>query len=160
MKYKIRHEQKWILITVLISVLLFFVFVITTALRFPIWLLFADLAVLILSMLLYFLEQIAGTSLQIEEKSVTIRHLLRKQKITVSEISDLQIEPYQRMRRRGGSAAVPDYRMRMTITRTDGKKIILTDKASESGLTFGNPRRLPDSEVPLYMAYEAIQAMR
>lgn len=157
MKFKIRHEQKWIIIAIFIA--LFLVFRLSFFLGFTIWMLLVDIAVLIISMLLFFAEQIVGTSVLVEEDMITIKYLLNKRKIAVSEISNLNIESYKRMRRRGGGAFYEDYRMRMTITLYDGKRFILTDSAMKSGFALVNPEKLPDSDVPLYMAYTVINSL-
>ncbi len=159
MKFKIKHEQKWILFTILAAGLLFFIFVVLSVKWFSRWLLMADIAIVILTMMLYFTEQLIGTSVRVGGNTVTIKYIFHKRIIAVSDISDLNIEAYQRIRRRGGGAASQEKRMRMTISLLDGKDIILTDKAEKSGFALTEPEKLPDSEVPLYKAYTAIKSL-
>ena len=156
MEFKIRHEQKWIISALLICGLLYFLLLLSLLIGFPVWLLYVNTTAVTVLMLLYFLEQIVGTTVIVEADAVTIKYILCKRRIDTADICNLDIESYKRMRRRGGGAFYPDYRMRMTFTFSDVKKVVLTDKATKSGLALVNPEKLPDSEVPLYMAYTAI----
>lgn len=122
----------------------------------PEWILYPSIYGTTLLMMLYPLGEAIGTTVIVEADAVTIKYILCKRRIDTTDISNLDIESYKRMRRRGGGAFYPDYRMRMTFTFSDGKKVVLTDKATKSGLALVNPEKLPDSEVPLYMAYTAI----
>lgn len=158
MKFKIRHEQKWIITSLLICGLLYFLLLLSLLIGFPVWLLYVNTIAVTVLMLLYFLEQIVGTTVIVEADAVTIKYILCKRRIDTADISNLDIESYKRMRRRGGGAFYPDYRMRMTFTLSGGKKVVLTDKATNSGLALVNPEKLSDSEVPLYMAYTVIKS--
>lgn len=159
MKFKIRHEQKWILNTLLISLLVFFAIVFLAVFGIPLLILYIDIAVFFLTMMLSFFEQAVGTYIIIEDSEIIIKYIIGKKHIPVNEITNLYIETYERMRRRGHGAAHPEHRMRMTISLANEDDIVLTDKATKSGFSLGNPENLPDDEVNLYMAYTVINTM-
>jgi len=156
MTFKIKHEKKLVMIIGLISVLLFFVLGFFAD-KIPLWILKTDIAIAVVSFILYFIGQAVGTFIVIENNIVTIKYLFGRKRISVEKIRNVDIESYHRHRR--GNSNYTEYRMRMTITLSDGKEIVLSDKATKSGFTFGVPEKLPDSEVPLYMAYTVIRSL-
>lgn len=74
------------------------------------------MAVILVSMMLYFPDQIFGTSIIIDTDEIIIKHITEKRRIAVSEINNVSIVSYERRRRRAHGAAHPDNRMRMIIS--------------------------------------------
>jgi len=163
MKFKIKHETKGIIILALVSIELFFLLIVLSGLNMPLWLLWVAIAAAVLSVLLYPLEQIVGTSIIVEESSVTVKKLFGKKTIAASEIDAIGIRPYERFRRPARAAVYTEYRMQMTIALAGGDKVVLTDKATKvsgtKGFILGIRERIPDEEVELYKAYQIIRAM-
>ncbi len=159
MTFRIKHENKLYLIIPLISILLLFLFVFLNVIPFLFFVLF-DI-IISLFFILYFVEQIVGTAIVIEDRTVTIKYLLGREIIAIEEICNLDIEPYQRYRR--GNACYTEYRMRMTINLLSDKKIVLTDKATAvkgtAGFLLNIRERVPDEDVELYKAYQIINSM-
>lgn len=158
MVYKIKHEKKGILIVGLISLLLFYLFLfLNWGMSLSVAL--VCMAVAVVFAILYFVEQIVGTAVIIEDRMVIIKYFVGRKKIAVEEIAYLDIEKYKRYRR--GNAMYTEYRMRMTINLLSGKKIVLTDKACAikgvMGFLLSNYEEIPDEEVALYEAYLAIK---
>lgn len=158
MSFKIKHENFTNLIVCTVSTLLFFL------------ILFFDFGIILwgsiicwtvtgISAVLFFIEQIVGTAIVIEDRTIIIKYFIGRKKIAVEEICNLDIERYKRYRR--GHGAYTEYRLRMTINLLSGKKIVLTDKATgikgAKGFLFSNYEEIPDEEVSLYKAYLAIR---
>jgi len=87
-----------------------------------------------------------------------IKHLFTKKTIALSDINDVYTERYKRHHKNH----YIEKRMRMVITLSNGRKIILTDTAMESaggsGLLLRSSKELPDEEVTLYKVYQIINA--
>lgn len=159
MKFKVRHENKAFIIMGLISAILFFMFVFAlTVVDLPIWTFVVSSGAAVIFAILYFIEQAVGTVIVIEDNAVVIKYFLGRKRIALEEINDVDIEQYERYRRKPYHHT--EYRMKMTISPGNGKKIVLTDKASAvsgvKGFFFGELERKPDDEVNLYKAYQII----
>lgn len=167
MIFKIKNETKAVLIFGLVSVSLFFLLIFMMALSPPSWLLLIFLmvasAAMTATVILYFAEQAVGTSISIEDDTVTIKNLFGKKRINISDISNIDIEPYIRHRHSKSSGCYTEYRMRMRINVNSGKDIVLTDSATAvtglRGFVFANREQMPDEEVSLYQAYTVISSM-
>ncbi|MBR5723231.1 MAG: hypothetical protein IKX57_06330 [Oscillospiraceae bacterium] len=158
MTFRIRHEK---ISTVLILIAVFslfctlsFVFVV---LEMTLGLI-CSVILMLVTIVLFILEQTVRTVVTVEDDAVTVRQICCKKRIAVHEISDIRTERYIRMRKR----FFKEQRMRMVITLTNGKNIVLTDSAMADfgGVLLRESTALPDEEVPLYRAYQAIEAMR
>ena len=158
MKYKIKHETYLFLIVPIIALLFFFCYVILFK-DVHSWIVKIDAIIFCLSILLFTIEQIWGTYIIIDDTSVSIQRLLKRQKLSYAEINGINIEPYERYRRK--PTPHTDYRIRMSINLITGKIIKLTDDASllngTSGFVTGTRERRPDEEVPIYKAYMQIK---
>ncbi|MBO5377410.1 MAG: hypothetical protein J6A41_03385 [Ruminiclostridium sp.] len=163
MSFKIKHENSINLMVGLFSILIAFL----VLFAFPketfslfVWLIGMNISGI--CAIFYFIEQAVGTTVVVEDRTIIIKCLLRRRKITVQDICNINAEKYKRYRkgnkyRRGYT----EHRMRMTIELLSGKKIVLTDKATavrNEGL-FGSAQyeEIPDEEVSLYKAYMAIR---
>ncbi len=158
MTFRIRHE-KISTVIILIAVFLFFcslsfVFIVR---EMTIGLI-CSVILMLITIVLFILEQTVRTVIAVENGAVTVRQICCKRRIAVDEISDIRTERYIRMRKR----FFKEQRMRMVITLTNGKNIVLTDSAMAAvgGVLLHESAALPDEEVPLYRAYQAIAAMR
>ena len=109
MTFRIRHEETNVKIISLVSCLLcfqvisFFCLIAENVDEIPAWLalIFVSiLIVLIAGSFLYAIEQATGTVITVSDRTITVRHLLRKQQIALDAIGNIQIERYQRHRRR------------------------------------------------------------
>ena len=167
MTFRIRHESKLILmipfvfvISLILSLILAYADVSGKALLIPIAVCGISMT---LSIVLYFTEQLVGTSLTVDDGLLTIKGILGKKRIALDEIDRLDIEPYKRYRNPRRGASYTEYRMRMRIGVSTGKDVVLTDKATLwNGLSdrfFGISERMPDEDVPLFQAYRIIDSM-
>ena len=159
MKYRIKHETYAVLIIALIATLFFFAAVLLLDIDIRSWVIKADVAILILSILFFIVEKIMGTYIIVGDRTVTIRRLTGWKTLHYEEIGGISVEQYERYRRK----PVPhtDHRMRMNISIITGRDIKLTDDAGTLDGFFGfitgvRDRRL-DEEVPLYKAYMDIK---
>lgn len=161
MKFKIKHEEKAIQIVTLISFFMMF-----AVLGIPhytvrgVAVILAD-AVTVISASLYFIEQAAGTVISVEDEYIKIRHIYKRKKIYIDEISDINIERYERRRKQGRYGShYTEYRMRMTISTVSDGDVVLTDTATTvrglTGFLFSRHDRLEDDEVHIYQAYQMI----
>lgn len=171
MVFKIRHEKKWLQIVPL----LLFVFSLVPLLAFAfngkftvlMWILLIIMNTsMVMGIVLYFMEQRIGTSLVVESDHILIKHIFERKEIKTDDICDVQIERYERHRRKGKHYHYREQRMRMTIYLNSGEEYVLTDKAtilhynpfSIASAHFAQTEYLPDDEVPLYMAYTVIKS--
>jgi len=161
MRFKIKHEEKIIQITALVSFLLIFVtaFIPFDLIRVPG--IIITVALSVISALLYFIEQAVGTVISVEDSYISVKHLFIRKKIDFYEISDVNIERYERSRKQGRyGGRYTEYRMRMTISMLNDKDIVLTDTATTvrglSGFLLNRHERLDDDEVHIYQAYQMI----
>lgn len=147
------------LFSVVIAFLVLFAFPEETISLF-IWI--GGIAIAHISAILYFVEQAVGTTIVIEDKTIIIKYIIRRKKIAVRNICNLNIEKYKRIRpgnryRRGYT----EYRMKMTMELLNGKKLVLTDRATaviKGGLLqLAEYREVPDEDVNLYKAHAAIR---
>lgn len=161
MKYKTKHESKLFIIICLVSILLailcMFAFI-KFDIPYQSILVFTNVAVV--AGILYFIEQLIGTAIIVDNDSVSISRFGIKRRIPIGEIFNLSIENYQRYRRK--PLPHTDYRMRMTLNRLHGSDIVLTDNAATHkglyGFLAGDYCRRPDEEVELYKAFMAIRS--
>lgn len=157
MCFRIRHEK---IGEVLV---LIFLFLLLTVLSFVFiikemqLLLVCTLVLMLAVIILFILEQTVRTVIEIADHAVTVRRLFGKKRIAVSDISDVQITHYTRRRKR----VHLEQRMRMTISLQNAKKLVLTDSAMmhTGGLQLSSSAILPDEDVPLWQAYQQIQAL-
>ena len=167
MVFKIKHETKAVLILGLVSALLFCLLIFTMTLNPPTWVLLAFIAAasagMTATVVLYFTEQIVGTSVIVEDDTVTIKGLFGKKRIDIGDISNIDIEPYKRHRHSRSTGTYTEYRMRMRISVNSGKDIVLTDGATTmngmKGFIFAKREQMPDEDVSLYKAYTVISSM-
>lgn len=167
MVFKIKHETKAILISGLVSTLLFFLLIFILTMSPPSWLLITFIIAastgMAATVILYFTEQILGTSIIVEDDIVTIKSLFAKKRINSSEINSIDIEPYKRHRHSKSAGSYTEYRMRMRISVDSGKDIVLTDNATTvngmKGFIFAKREQMPDEDVSLYKAYTVISSM-
>lgn len=164
MRFKIKHEVNGIQYVSLAGILLFYFIVICWAQNIPIVLLFIDIAVTIISAIIYFIEQMVGTTVIVDSGVVIIKHLFSRKTIGIGEICGLNIERYHRRRKAARYARYTEYRLRLTIITSTGKDIILTDTATGANgpmhFISSNNGELADEEVPLYHVYKAIKEQR
>ncbi len=163
MKFKIRNEFFPLKICCgVLPVLWFFSLVATTltveniALRgITLAICVSLLALIFLSMILFFVDKAIGAVIEVDDTTVKVTQLFGRKKIAIKDIDDIEIEDYQRrvIRRL-------EYRMKMTILYGGGKKLVLTDNASEIKgiLAFLTAERtpLPDQEVTVCKACKYI----
>lgn len=156
MEYKIKHENKIIIIIELIA-LLILIIMIFFASALPLWSFFLVIAVMIAYPFIYLIERAVGTSVIIRDDEMIIKYLIGKKKITFDEVADVQIKKYKRQRHHH-----EDYRMRMTINLKSGKKTTLSDTAGAikgvTGFLLSTPEELPDEDVTLYKIYQEIKS--
>lgn len=176
MSFKIKHENTAVKIISIVSIILWFQAVCGFCMicdsfdEIPVWLILPFVVILILLLAgscLYFAEQLIGTVITVEDGFVTVKHLFGKKRIAFSDISNVQIERYRRIRKkkniltpRGGYQFM-EQRLRMTISVVNGKNIVLTDTAMTAtgglpGGLFSTMEPLPDEAVPLYNAYSLL----
>lgn len=156
MEYKIKHENKIIIIIELIALLILLIMVFFLS-SLPLWSFFIVIGVMIAYPFIYLFERAVGTSVIIRENDMIIKYLIRKKTIAFDEIDDVQIKRYKRRRHHH-----EEYRMRMTINLKCGKKTTLSDTAgaikSVTGFLLSTPEELPDEEVKLYKIYQEIKS--
>ena len=162
MRFEIKHETKAILIIVFVSIVFFYLSLFMTLIS--IYLVSASMIFFAVGMVfgaLYFIEQISCTVITVEEENIIIKRIYGKQRIALYDISSVDIQPYKRLRKPGRRASYVEHHMRMTIILNNGKKIILTDKATivagMKGFILGEYKKADDEDVPLYNAYQVIQ---
>ena len=154
---RIRHERLSIALTLIavfqLLCILAFVFLVKDMLPGAI----CTLILLLVTIILFVLEQTVKTAVAVEEDAVTVRHLFLKKRIEVSEIRDVRLERYTRSHKNH----YKEQRLRMTVSGVSGQKIVLTDSAmaERGGIQFSRYAVLPDEEVPLYEIYQRIQEM-
>ena len=173
MCFKIKHENTAVKIISIVSIILWFQAICLFCLiaekadKMPLWLTlpFAGIMVLLTAAsCLYFAEQLIGTVITVEDGFVTVKHLFGTKRIAFSDISNVQIERYKRIRKKKstlsphGGYMFAEQRLRMTISVMNGKPIVLTDTAmtAQGGLPgglFSTMEPLPDESVPLYNVY-------
>lgn len=153
MIFKIKHEKLSTLILLIVS------FIILCALSGVLaandkmqWVIYIT-AVQLLVFVIFVIEQIISTFVDVEDRAITIKRLFIKKTIAYDEISDVQIERYKRMHKNHQV----EYRMRMTIYLVNDKKVVLNDTAmAGKGLLLRSSVELPDRDVELYKVYQAI----
>ena len=163
MIFRIKHETKTVLFIAFAAMLLFFALMFISVYSLKLILVSLPfLAVSLVCSLLYFIEQAVGTTLIVEDSELTIKHLWKRDTISLSDINDVRIEPYKRHRRPSRGVAYTEFRMRMTIDVGNSGEIVLNDKAtgikSAAGFLLGKRERIPDEDVPLFKAYQVIQS--
>ncbi len=180
MSFRIKHETTWMKIVSTASCLLFFGVIMKFCLitesfgKPPAWLIAVFVLLLILlaaASALYFIEQAVGTRIAVDSETITVRYLFGKRRIAPDSIRDVQMERYQRVRRKkhsivckSGGYHFLEHRLRMTVHMLNERDLVLTDTAmTETGGIFGSlfstMEPLPDEVVPLYQAYRSILSM-
>ena len=159
MKYKIKHENKVLqILGVVLTFFTFFLIVIGILNEAMFWAMIASLALTVIIAVLCFIDTGVGASIVIRDRTITINHLFVRKKIDVDDIDSVDMEDIKRHRR--GAGVYIDYRRKMTILLNSGKKIVLTDNASEvngiAGFVTGERDEKPDEEIPLCQAYNEI----
>lgn len=159
MKYKIKHENKVLqILGVVLTFFTFFLIVIGILNEAMFWAMIASLALTVIIAVLCFIDKVVGASIVIRDRTITINHLFVRKKIDVDDIDSVDMEDIKRHRR--GAGVYIDYRRKMTILLNSGKKIVLTDNASEvngiAGFVTGERDEKPDEEIPLCQAYNEI----
>ena len=173
MSFKIKHEKTAVKIISIVSIILWFQAVCGFCLisdavdEMPPWLIVIFVVIIVLLLAgscLYFAEQLIGTVITVEDGFVTVKHLFGTKQIAFSDISNVQIERYRRIRKKKstlsphGGYQFMEERLRMTISVMNGNNIVLNDTAmtAQGGLPgglFSTMEPLPDESVPLYNAY-------
>ena len=162
--YRIKHEDKRILIVLIFFTVMVFVSVPALILsseidlnawRWNIYITVASFAGMFLSMIIYFIDMALGTVIAVDDHRVILKRLLGRRTIAMEHIDDLDIDDYHRIRRHR-----IEYRKKMTLYLQNGKKVVLKDNASYieniMGFILGERSQLPDEKIPLYNAYKDI----
>ena len=166
MKFKIQHYNVFIgLISVGITfVFMFLCFIIPSNTIRLILLALAFLAIIV-GVIISIIERNTGTEITITQDGyIEVRNMFENRRIHINEITNITIERYEIRRALGKYSHYQEQRLKMRITPTIGKNIILTDTATivDRALI----RRLSDinylqnENVPLYQAYQVIRSMR
>lgn len=166
MKFKIQHYNVFIgLISVGITfVFMFLCFIIPLNTIKLILLALAFLAIIV-GVIISIIERNTGTEITITQDGyIEVRNMFENRRIHINEITNITIERYEIRRALGKYNHYQEQRLKMRITPTIGKNIILTDTATivDRALI----RRLSDinylqnENVPLYQAYQVIRSMR
>lgn len=166
MKFKIQHYNVFIgLISVGITfVFMFLCFIIPSNTIKLIFLALAFLAIIV-GVIISIIERNTGTEITITQDGyIEVRNMFENRRIHINEITNITIERYEIRRALGKYNHYQEQRLKMRITPTIGKNIILTDTATivDRALI----RRLSDinylqnENVPLYQAYQVIRSMR
>lgn len=166
MKFKIQHYNVFIgLISVGITfVFMFLCFIIPSNTIRLILLALAFLAIIV-GVIISIIERNTGTEITITQDGyIEVRNMFENRRIHINEITNITIERYEIRRALGKYNHYQEQRLKMRITPTIGKNIILTDTATivDRALI----RRLSDinylqnENVPLYQAYQVIRSMR
>ncbi|MBQ8410738.1 MAG: hypothetical protein IJX15_03285 [Ruminiclostridium sp.] len=160
MKFKIKHENPATIIVCFVSIILaFLILFIFSSWDIALFIWIGGMGVGSIAAAIYFIEQLVGTAIIINDRTIIIKHLIRRKKISVQEICDIDIEKYKRYRSGGRyRRSYTEYRMRMTINLLSGK-LVLTDKATAVRNHFLSYEyeEIPDEEVNLHKAYLAIR---
>ena len=162
--YRIKHEDKRILVVLLILVATSIISVISLPLsrtgdmniwRWNIYITVASSAGMMLSLIIFFIDMALGTVISVDDHKVTLKRLLGRKTIMMEQIDDLDIDDYYRIRKRSR-----EYRKKMTLYLHNGKKVVLKDNASYVAnimdFIIGERSQLPDERIPLYNAYKDI----
>ena len=136
MKYKIKHENKVLqILGIVLTFFTFFLVVIGILNEAMFWMMIASLTLTVIIAVLCFIDKGVGASIVIRDRTITINHLFVRRKIDVDDIDSVDMEDIKRHRR--GAGVYTDYRRKMTILLNSGKKIVLTDNASEVNVIAG-----------------------
>lgn len=115
------------------------------------------LALMFLFMILFFVDKAIGVVIDVDDTTVKVSSLFVRRKIAIDEISDMEIEDYKR-----NVVREMEYRMKLTIFYGSGKRLVLTDNASEinglMGFVTGERDILPDQDVTVYQACQYIES--
>ena len=151
-KFRIKHEKVSIKIVITIGIL---ACMITVPLG-NVPLMIAALSATILFTILYFIDKFAGATITVDDNTVKISQLFSTKTIAISDIEHMLTEDYYSRRKQRRI-----YRLKMTMYYRPGKKLVLTDDASQLngifGFVTGIREQRPSVEIPLYQAYELIQ---
>jgi len=151
-KFKLRHENMWAKIAIVLAVLFFMVTLIMQATL----LMIVSLVILFLTVLWFVLDLIVGASIVVSEEEVAINRLFSSKKIRITDIGTVETEEYTRTRNHH-----TEYRLKMTMFYGSGEKIVLSDNASTTGglagFISGERDRRPYVDIPLYQAYMLIK---
>ncbi len=113
-------------------------------------------ALIVISLILFFIDKAMGAVITVDDRSVMIRQMFGKRKIALEDIEELDFEDYSRRVKRH-----KEYRIKMAIICSGGKKITLTDNASRIngllGFVTGEREEIPYSDIPLYQAGKYIE---
>lgn len=165
MEFKIRNEYTPIWINLIILPVLWFISILFLPLTsanvelhgIALIVCVALMALLALALILYFVDKAIGAVIKVDDTTVKVSSLFVRKKIAIDEIEDMEIEDYQRrvVRR-------TEYRMKLTIFYTGGKKLVLQDNASEvngfAGFVTGERIPMPDQDVTVYQACKYIES--
>lgn len=157
MSYKIRHEFFPLKIVLTVAAVVFFIsliFLPVSRVNLSWWgidlgFCIGSMALMAITMILYFIDKAIGAVISIDDSKVVIRQLFGKRKIMLEDIEDLEFDDYSRrvVRRK-------EYRVKLAIVYSGGRKIKLTDNASRIdgllGFITGEREELPYQEIPLY----------
>lgn len=114
-----------------------------------------SMALMAITMILYFIDKAIGAVISIDDSKVVIRQLFGKRKIVLEDIEALEFDDYSRRVVRS-----KEYRVKLAIVYGGGRKIKLTDNASRIdgllGFITGERKELPYHEIPLYQASKYI----
>lgn len=124
-KFFIRHETTVVLhaLFAVVVVMIIGTIAFTSARTVWPWFFATTSALVLAGILFYFLEQIIGTRVYVDDEFVTIHYFLRYKKIEIKNIHHIDLDEYSRRIRYRGR----EYRIRMTLHMTQGKDIILND---------------------------------
>ena len=146
-KFKLRHENMWAKIAILLAVL----FCMVTLIMQATLLMIVSLVIFFLTILWFVLDLIVGASIVVSDDEVAIKRLFSNKRIAISDIGTVDTEEYTRTRRHH-----TEYRLKMTMFYGSGEKIVLSDNASTTGglvgFITGERERRPYVDIPLYQA--------
>lgn len=159
-KFFIRHETTVVLHALFAVVVVMIIGTIAFTSARTVWLWFfpTTSALVLAGLLFYFLEQIIGTRVYVDDEFVTIYYFLRYKKIDIKNIHHIDLDEYSRRIRYRGR----EYRVRMTLHMTQGKDIILNDnttwRRTIAAYMFNLTESRPLSDTRIYRLYLEIES--
>lgn len=159
-KFFIRHETTVVLhaLFAVVVVMIIGTIAFTSARTVWPWFFPTTSALVLAGLLFYFLEQIIGTRVYVDDEFVTIHYFLRYKKIDIKYIHHIDLDEYSRRIRYRGR----EYRVRMTLHMTQGKDIILNDnttwRRTIAAYMFNLTESRPLSDTRIYRLYLEIES--
>ncbi len=158
MIFKIRYEKISNIIIFILSFMALSALTYFTAVKSKLHLSVYTVSLQIIITVIFVIVQSVRTTLIIDNDNLTIKHLIMKKVVPLSDITDVQTARYKRRHKNH----YVEQRMKMVISLKGDKAIVLNDTAMAGiggkGLLLRNSRVLSDSEIELYKAYQAVMA--